>query len=157
MIDQIQKHLKALSDGDWDEYREGLAENVVYEEVPTKQRLEGIEKFVASVRRWKKAFPDLSGKVLDYVISGDKAMVEVEWTGIHQGELEAPFGILPPTNRQARTRAVLSLTFVDGKIAESRHYFDLFTLMGQLGLAPTLVKAPSVTRPQQAPTRPHRG
>lgn len=136
MLDLIKKHLNALQEGNWDDFRASLAGNAIYEEVATQQRFEGGDKFVAAVQRWKKGFPDLRGTVIDSVFSGDKGMVEVEWTGTHNGVLESPFGTIRPTNRQVLNRGVLSLRFVDGKIAESRHYFDLYGLMGQLGLAP---------------------
>lgn len=57
MLDLIKKHLEDLSTGNWDLYRASLADNAIYEEVSTQQRVKGANEYVALIQRWKKAFP----------------------------------------------------------------------------------------------------
>jgi limonene-1,2-epoxide hydrolase len=40
---------------------------------------------------------------------------------------------LPPSNRRATVRAVQVMEIEDGKIKVTRHYFDLMTLLQQIG------------------------
>lgn len=152
MLDLIKQQLDAYANGNWEEYRTTLADDAVYDEVATGQRVEGAEGFLAAVKRWKAAFPDLRAKIISSVVSGDEAFVEVEWTGTHTGTLDAPFGSIPATNRKLVTRAALALRFEDRKLLEGRHYFDVFTMMTQLGLAPNLAAQtaePAGAQPQQ--------
>ncbi|MBS1122541.1 MAG: putative ester cyclase [Deltaproteobacteria bacterium] len=150
MLDKVKKHLEFLAAGDWKEYRAALADNAIYEEVPTRQRVEGADQYVSLIQRWKKAFPDLRATVLGGIEAGDTAMVELEWEGTHRGSLEAPFGTIAATNKAGRIRGVLVVKFQNDKMIESRHYFDLYSLMSQLGIAPGLGAVPQA-RPVEAP------
>jgi steroid delta-isomerase-like uncharacterized protein len=151
MQDLIKKHLDALAAGNWDEYRAALADNAIYDEAATRQRVEGGDAYMSAIKRWKKAFPDLRARVVESFTVGDREIAEVEWEGTHAGPLEAPFGTIPPTNKRGTLRAVLVFRIENDKIVENHHYFDLFTLMAQLGLAPTL-GAPEAAKAAQ-PTR----
>lgn len=141
MMDLIKKHLDDLAAGNWSAYRAALAPNVVHEEVATRQTVQGPDEYVQLVQRWKTAFPDLRAQIKDVISSGDRVVVEVEWEGTHRGSLQAPFGTIPATNKTGRIPATLVMRVENGKIRSSRHYFDLFSLMTQLGLAPNLSQA----------------
>lgn len=154
MEDLIKKHFEDLSAGNWDGYRTLLATNVEYEEMPTRQRVRGPDEYISVVKRWKTAFPDLRAIVHDISTAGDRVVAEVEWEGTQRGSLQAPFGTIPATNKQGRVRAALVMKIENGKIRETHHYFDLFTLMTQLGLAPAVTEvAPGSARPVHATKR----
>jgi steroid delta-isomerase-like uncharacterized protein len=148
MIDLIKKHLADFSAGNWSEYKADLAPDVVYEERATMQRAKGVDEYLKLIQRWKQAFPDLKATVLDAFASEDRVFAEVEWEGTQSGPLQGPFGTIPATNKHGQVRAALAFRIKDGKIAEEDHYFDLFTLLGQLGIGPSLA-----ARPEQ-PARP---
>lgn len=135
MLELIKNHLAALASSDWQAFRAVLAPNVVYEEVSSGQRVGGIDAYIASVQRWKKAFPDLRASVMRACSVGDRAILEVIWDGTHAGILEGPFGVLPPTQRHAKLPAALFITLRDDKIVETRHYYDLLALLRQIGLS----------------------
>lgn len=151
MLDIIQNHIDRFNASDWDAYKAALAQDVVYEEIATNTRVQGPDAYINTVQRWKRAFPDVRGTIQNAVIEGDKAVVELEWEGTHGGPLEGPIGTLPATNKKGRLRAVLMLRFANDKIVESRHYFDLFTLMSQLELAPRVGTARETVQPTAAP------
>jgi steroid delta-isomerase-like uncharacterized protein len=153
MLEMIKKHIADLAASNWDDYKAAFAANVVYEEKATRLHVEGADEYLKAVQRWKRAFPDLNAKIKDSVISGDTASVELEWEGTHSGPLEAPFGNVPATNRQGKLPAVLILKFENNKIVEAHHYFDLFTLMTQLGLAPAMGAPPPEAKPAAEPKR----
>ena len=143
MNELIKKHLDAFTAGNWPEFRSMLASNVVLDEVPTRQTVLGADDYVALVQRWKTAFPDLRPQIKDVVGTDDRVVIELEWEGTQRAPLQAPFGSIPATNKQARIPAVLIMKIEGNKIRACRHYFDMFSLMTQLGLAPTF-QNPSV-------------
>ena len=89
----------------WNEYKAACADKMVYEEKATMQRVQGRDECLKAAQRWKKAFPDLTGKILTIFASADKVVVEVEWEGTHKGVLEGPFGAIQPTGRRGKVGA----------------------------------------------------
>ena len=61
------------------------------------------------------------------------AVLEVTWTGTHTGPLEGPTGTIAATGKQQTTRAGWVMEFDNGKLNQSRHYFDMLSFMRQLG------------------------
>jgi len=134
----IKKHLDDLADGRWDDYKAAFANDVIYEELATRTRVQGADEYVNAVKRWKKAFPDLKATLLNVFQTGDRAIAEIEWEGTHSGPFDSPFGTIQPTNKKGRVRAILVLTMKGDKITESHHYFDLLTVLAQTGAMPGL-------------------
>ncbi len=80
--------------------------------------------------------------ILDSLEVGDRGVAEVEWTGTHGGPLEGPFGTIEATNKPGRMKAVIVATFKDGKIVDERHYFDLLTILSQIGVGANIGAMP---------------
>lgn len=133
MLELLQRHLAAFADSDWDAYKADLAPDAVMEEIPTGKRATGSDSFTEVAKFWKAAFPDAKGTITRYFDVEDGFVAEVEWDATHQGPLTTPFGTMPPTNQRVHVRAVLITTVRDDKIAEAHHYFDVMSLMLQLG------------------------
>ena len=138
MKEVLEKQLKAFSKGDWKTYRETLADRSIYEEEATGRRVTGPDEIVRTVEPWLKGFPDCVGNIKDAIASGDAIVAELEWTGTQKGALSGPFGTIQPTNKQVRLPAVLVLRFDGDRIREARHYFDLLSLLRQIGIAPQM-------------------
>jgi steroid delta-isomerase-like uncharacterized protein len=136
LLELIKKHLEAFEAGNWDDYKAGLASDSIYEESATQLVAKGPDHIVNTVQRWKRAFPDLKATFVGGFESADQAVAEVEWEGTHSGPLEGAFGTMPPTNQRGRVKAVLIVRMKDGKIVENHHYFDLLTILSQIGVAP---------------------
>ena len=134
MRDIIERHLAAIEAGDWDAYQASYAEDATYDELATREQRSGPEEITALMKKWKQAFPDLKGTIRDCFEAGDKVLVEVEWDGTHEGPLEGPFGTMQPTGRHGSVQAALVLTLRDDKIVANHHYFDLMTVMAQIGM-----------------------
>jgi steroid delta-isomerase-like uncharacterized protein len=149
-IELIKRHLADYSAGRWERYTQDLADDVRYEEAATQTTVTGRDDYVAAVKRWKRAFPDLSAAVEDVMVTGDKVMAEIEWQGTHTGPFEGPFGTLAPTHQRGSVKAALRFQIVDGKIVETRHYFDVLTVLVQLGAIPTLAASTTPPRPEAA-------
>jgi steroid delta-isomerase-like uncharacterized protein len=140
--DIYKQGIDALTKGDWKTYRALFTEDVVYEEEATHRRIHGADQYVELVKAWKGAFPDLRGTIKQIVASGDAVVAEIEWEGTHKGPLSGPFGTVAPTGRTGKTHAVVVTRFENGRIRESRHYFDLMTLLAQLGVQPQAAPQP---------------
>jgi steroid delta-isomerase-like uncharacterized protein len=138
MLDIIKRHLAAMSSANWAEFRTTITADAVYEEVPSLERVVGVERFVAAAQRWKSAFPDLKTTITRAYTFGDRVIVELEWEGTHSGPLEVTYGVMAPTHRRVRLNAVVLFSVKQGKIVESRNYFDVLTVLGQLGVSPNL-------------------
>jgi steroid delta-isomerase-like uncharacterized protein len=134
LIDVARQEVEAFTQGDWDRFRELHTPDVVYDEVATGRRIEGIEEAIDVNRSWREAFPDAKGTVGKVSASGDTVKIEITWEGTQSGPMEGPAGELPPSNRRATVRAVQILEFADGRIKENRHYFDSMGMFAQLGV-----------------------
>ena len=160
MIDLIKKHIADYSASNWTEWKASLAPDVIYEEVPMRVRVKGPDEWLKTVQRWKKAFPDLDGSVLSAVESedGSEVAAEIEWKGTHSGPLDGPMGTIPATNKRGSMKAMMMFKVRNNKIVEAKHYFDLLTMLAQIGVAPMAgmptAQAGAAGTAQAAPRRP---
>ncbi len=148
MQDIIRKHLADLAAGDWAGYRAGLAGNAVYKELATGASVQSADEYVKIAQRWRKAFPDLTGHILESFDNENRCVVEVRWEATHTGVLESSFGTFAATRKRVSVEAAMVFTLEGGKIAKVHHYFDLMKLMVQLGISTGL---PIAAAPKGAP------
>lgn len=149
MLELLQKHLAAFANADWDAYKADLAPDAVMDEIPTGKRATGADSFTEVAKFWKEAFPDAKATLLRTFETENGFIAEVEWEATHQGPLATPFGTMPATNKRVDVRAALIVTVHDGKIAEVHHYFDVMSLMLQLGAGRPM--APIIETPTAEP------
>ena len=133
MVKIARDQLDAFNNGDWERLQAGLTADASYHEFATQRKVEGPEKIVEVFKGWKTAFPDAAGTVTSAVSSGSIAALEVTWTGTHTGPLETADGTIPASGKRQETPGACFFTFEGGKIMESRQYFDLMTLLTQVG------------------------
>lgn len=110
---------------------------VDYTEVGTGRRITDPDEFLAALRAWVTALPDVRGTVLSAMRDGDRMCVEIHWQGTHSGPLATPSGTLPPSGNHTSTRAVELFTIRDGRIVDMVHYLDMMTMMTQIGAVPS--------------------
>jgi steroid delta-isomerase-like uncharacterized protein len=140
--DIFRKQLEAFGKGDWATYKSFINDDTVYDEEATQRIATGPDEIVQVAEGWKAAFPDGRGTIKNIVATGDAVVAEIVWEGTHKGTLQGPMGALPPTGRRVDVAAVQVVRFDNGKIREVRHYFDLLTLLSQIGAAPRAAAAP---------------
>lgn len=143
MKDVIQGCLNAFTAGDWKQYKTYLTDDAVYEEEATARRAQGGDAIVKAIEPWKRAFPDIGVTIKEAIGSGDALVIEIEWRGTQLGPLISPFGTIPPTKKFGKTSAVQLVRFDGDKIREMRHYFDMLSLLRQIGVAPEIGAAAS--------------
>lgn len=127
----------AFNRADWEKTRALTSPGVVYVETATGRRVQGIEAFIEVATAWRAAFPDAKGAVTSAIAAGDTAVIEITWTGTQTGALATPMGSsIPATGKKMDVTAVQIVHTSGGKITETRHYFDLMTMLTQLGVLP---------------------
>ena len=67
--------------------------------------------------------------------SGDTAVLELVWKGVHTGPLQTPTGAIPASNKRIEVPACQVVQVEGGKIKSVSHYFDMLTLLTQIGAA----------------------
>lgn len=134
----VRDHLDAFAARDWDRYRKTVLPNVIYEEQATSRRAEGVDELLKTLETWTVAFPDLRGTIKNLLTQEDMVMAEILWEGTHNGLLKGPFGEIPATGKRGVVNAVEIFHFEGDKIREARHYFDVMTVLNQIG-APAAV------------------
>lgn len=147
----LKKHLADLAASKWTEWKAGLADDAIYEEVATHMRVKGADEYLKVVQRWKRAFPDLKATVINTFAAGDKIFAEVEWEGTQSGPLEGPFGTIAPTNKRGMVKAAMVATVKNDKVVEFHHYFDMMTMLANLGIAPVAGAPAQAAKPGTAP------
>ena len=140
MTDKLQlakQNVEAFGKGDWASFKAPLSADAVYEELATQRRTQGPDAIVELSKGCRQAFPDARGTITKAVESGDTVVLEIIWEGTHNGELKSPMGSIPPTYKRVKIPAVQVVTIKGDKIVETKHYFDLMTMLAQIGALPT--------------------
>ena len=133
-LDVARESIECFNADDFDRLRSLLADDSYEEELSTQRRLEGADAQVEAAQGWKQAFPDGHGTVTGEYADGNTVAIELTWEGTHSGPMATPDGQeLPPSNRRVTVKAVEVMEIEAGKIKVTRHYFDLMTLLQQIG------------------------
>lgn len=108
----------------------------------------GLSGFMEYYRGWVAALPDLRLGSIQYGGSEKRTSVEYEMAGTQTGPLLMPHGHIPPTGREIHLRVCDVVEVADGKVTHIRTYFDMVTLLRQLGVvAGTPLHAPDRRAP----------
>ena len=133
-VDVARESIECFNAGDFERLRSLLADDSWEEELATQRRLEGADAQVEAGRGWKEAFPDGRGSIERAYVDGNTVTLELTWEGTQSGPMLSPDGQeLPPSNRRGTVKACQVVEVEDGKIVTTRHYFDLMTLLQQIG------------------------
>lgn len=133
-VDVAKASVLAYNDKNWDRVKETVSPNVVYDEVASKRRVTGANEVIEAWKGWAKAIPDSKATFDREVVSGDSAILELTWRGKQTGPLQTPAGEIAPTGKPIEVRAVQVIDIEDGRAKSIRHYFDMATLLDQLGV-----------------------
>lgn len=105
-----------------------------YELVPTREVFDGKEAVLEYFRASRTAFPDQRNELRALHHGDDAVIVEFDLLGTHQGPLRG----LPPTGRSFRCPMTAFFFFEGERIVCERVYWDVTTILRQLGLFPDL-------------------
>jgi steroid delta-isomerase-like uncharacterized protein len=88
----------------------------------------GLDGFVAALKAFHGAFPDLRANVTHAVAEGDMVVGRFEVSGTHRGA----FLGMPGSGRKVRYEEIAMVRMADGKIAEHWSVADALAIMQQL-------------------------
>ena len=136
LIEIAKAPLLAYNEKQWDTLRSRITADFEYDEVATHRRVQGVEQTLELWRGWATAFPDSRATFHGAVASGTTVVLELTWNGTHQGSLQTPAGPIAATGRRIDIRACVVMEVAGDKAKSQRHYFDMATLLEQLGITP---------------------
>jgi steroid delta-isomerase-like uncharacterized protein len=125
----------AYNNKNWGAVTEGLGPNAVYDEVGTNRKLTGSGQVINAWKGWATALPDSKATFEAAHVAGNTVILELTWRGTHRGPLQTPTGQIPATGKPIEIRACQIVDVKDGKVQAVRHYFDMATMLVQLGVS----------------------
>jgi steroid delta-isomerase-like uncharacterized protein len=123
------------NDKNWDRLRSVLTSDCVYDEVASNRRTTGIDNTLSLWRGWADAMPDSKATFDHEFVKDNTVVLELTWRGTHSGVLRTPAGEFPPTGKRIQIRACQVIEVSGEKTKNIRHYFDMNSLLQQLGLS----------------------
>jgi len=132
-----RESIEAFNAGNRDRFRATLAEDTIEREHATRTTTQGAGAVVEHDFTWKAAFPDANGEITGAFATDGRVTLQIVWTGTHEGDMQGPDGtVIPATSRKVTVPACMVQEIRDGKIVTNDHYFDLLTLLAQIGAVP---------------------
>jgi steroid delta-isomerase-like uncharacterized protein len=134
LIDAAKAPILAYNDKDWDALRTHLlSSDFVYDEVATGRKARGAD-VIPLWQGWAGAFPDSKATVDNALATDNAVILEVTWRGTHKGQLQTPGGPIDATENRIEIRACFVVEMSGDRIKQERHYFDMGTILQQLGI-----------------------
>jgi steroid delta-isomerase-like uncharacterized protein len=133
VIETAKSATIAYNDKNWDKVKGVFAANGVYDEKATRRHVQSVGKIIETWQGWAKAIPDSKATFVSEYASGDTAIIEVVWKGTHTGPLQTLTGTIPPSNKRIEVPACQVIKVEGGKVKSFTHYFDMATLLRQIG------------------------
>lgn len=134
-IELAKLSVVAYNDKNWEAAKDALDPAAVYDEVATDRRLEGPGAILPAWKAWAVAFPDSQATFEGATAADDTVVLELRWRGTHKGPLNLPTGKVDSTGKSIDMRACQVIELANGKARSIRHYFDLATMLRQLGIS----------------------
>ena len=135
LIDAAKSPIVAYNEKKWDKVKASVTAGFVYDEIATGRKVEGADAAIVLWKGWAEAFPDSKATFHGALASGNGVVLEVTWKGTHKGPLQTPKGSIPATGKPIEIRACIVAELAGDKVKLQRQYFDMATLLQQIGVA----------------------
>jgi steroid delta-isomerase-like uncharacterized protein len=142
LADTFTKH-------DLDALAKLYAEDAVAYDPMYPDALRGRDAIRKDAASFFRAFPDARFEIVNAIEKDDRnGAGEIRLTGTQTGPLETPMGDeIPPTNKRVELKGGAFVRLNErGEILEERRYYDVGTILRQLGIAPEQAEEPTGTR-----------
>jgi steroid delta-isomerase-like uncharacterized protein len=147
--DTAKKLADAYTKHDVDAVAKLYASDAVAYDPMYPEPLRGRDAIRKDAASYIRAFPDLRFEILNAIEKDDRTgAAEVRLTGTQTGPMDTPTGEqIPPTNKRTENRGGGFVKLNDrGEIIEERRYYDVGTILRQLGIVPEQAEEPAGTR-----------
>ena len=111
-----------------------IADDCEFVDVPRGEIQSGPEGYLHDYERWRTAFPDGTVEITNVIAEGDWVVVEFTNSGTNTGPLRTAIGDFPPTHRKIKMPYCSVMQIENGKVFGGRDYYDVNTILRQLGL-----------------------
>ena len=135
LVNAAKAPILAFNEKNWDAVRASISPDFVYDEVPTGRKVQGADQVIPLWQGWATAFPDAKATFQRELVCGNTVVLEQTWQGTHKGPLQTPGGQIPATGKRIDVRACMTVEVVGDKAKMQRHYFDMGTILQQIGAA----------------------
>ena len=135
LITAARTSLQAYNDKDWDTLKASVTPDFVYDEIGTGRRVQGVDAALALLKGWAVTVPDSKATVHTACASGDTVALEITWRGTHKGAMPTPKGDIPASGKPIELRSCIVCEMAGEKVRAERQYFDMGTLLRQMGAA----------------------
>ena len=86
---------------------------------------------------WTSTFSNMKVESLNHIESGNTVVTELKMTGVNTGDMEMLDGSkVPATGKSVEMLGCQVAEFEDGKMTKVTAYYNMMTMMAQLGLMP---------------------
>jgi len=137
MGNTVSKELfDAFNANDLDRVEELAADDFELVDIAAGETFRGKEGARANAQGWFTAFPDAQVELVNVIAGDGWEAAEAIARGTHTGPLATAEGEIPPTGRSMELRFCSIAQVSDGKIHKGRDYYDIASIMQQLGLMP---------------------
>lgn len=135
LVDAAKAPTLAYNEKNWDAVNRAVTSDLDYDEVSTQRKLHGASEVIDAWKGWATAFPNSKATFESAYVSGNIVVLELTWRGTHNGPLQTPTGNIPATGKPIEMRACQVVDVAaDGKARGIRQYFDMATMLKQLGV-----------------------
>lgn len=136
LLDLYDSH---QSDPAWlDKSLASFAEDFELVDVPAGRTLRGLDSYKQLVLFFADGFPGSKTEMINVFATEDQVALEFIGRGTNTGPLHMPAGDIPATGRYSELRFCGVYRIVSGKIVSLHFYYDLMTMLQQLGLVPAM-------------------
>jgi steroid delta-isomerase-like uncharacterized protein len=125
--------ITAYNEKNWSKVKEMFAADAVYDEKATHRQIQGVGEIIDAWQGWAKTIPNSKATFVREFASGDTAILELVWKGVHTGPLQTPTGTIPARKGLVEFPACQIIQVEGGKVTSVSHYFDMLTLLTQTG------------------------
>ena len=127
----VQKHMEAENAHRMEETLATLTPDCLFEDMALEQVFRGHAGAREYYQTWWDAFSTTAHPERGYFTDQDFAVAEVHFQGTHTGS----FLGIEPTGRQVDIPTAIFVTFRDGLMAGERMYWDVASMLRQLGVS----------------------
>ncbi len=135
LVNAAKAPILAFNEKNWDAVRASISPDFVYDEVSTGRKVQGPDQVIPLWQGWATAFPDAKATFQRELVCGNVVVLEQTWQGTHKGPLQTPDGPIPATGNRIDVRACMTVEVAGDKAKMQRHYFDMGTILRQIGAA----------------------
>jgi steroid delta-isomerase-like uncharacterized protein len=134
--EQIFKDYYAGWSHDMPKLMAAYADDIVHEDKTVNANLNGKKAVEDFAHGWFKAFPDLTLTPTSVILADHRGTAEWIATGTQKGDMPG----MPASNKVMKVPGVSVFECSDGKIIHVVEYWDMATVMRQLGFLPAPTK-----------------